>query len=71
MLTGKRLADLKAMYSDASFQGELEEALRASLAKNAAKTVVGRLSPAYNPEPRRRPSAVIRGRTKWPALDLA
>jgi serine/threonine protein kinase len=58
MLTGKRLADLKAMFSDRSFQGELEEALRASLGKNAAKTLAGRLSPAYNPEPRRRPSGV-------------
>jgi serine/threonine protein kinase len=58
MLTGKRLADLKAMFSEMSFQGELEEALRASLGKHAAKTLAGRLSPAYNPEPRRRPSAV-------------
>jgi ligand-binding sensor domain-containing protein len=58
MLTGKRLADLKAMFSETSFQGELEEALRGSLGKNAAKTLAGRLAQAYNPEPRRRPSAV-------------
>jgi hypothetical protein len=58
MLTGKRLADLKAMFSEASFQGELEEALRASLGKDGAKALAGRLSAAYNPEPRRRPSTV-------------
>src|SRR4029077_13783616 len=58
MLTGKRLADLKAMFSEASFQGELEEALRAGVGKDGAKTLAARLSAAYNPEPRRRPSAV-------------
>jgi hypothetical protein len=46
------------MYSEVSFQSELEEVLRASLGRDAAKTLAARLSAAYNPEPRRRPSAV-------------
>jgi eukaryotic-like serine/threonine-protein kinase len=58
MLTGKRLADLKAMFSEASFQCELEDLLRANMGKDAAKTLAGHLSAVYNPEPRRRPSAV-------------
>ena len=58
MLTGKRLADLRVMFSDPSFLGELEKALRASLGVDAAKSAAERLSPAYNPEPRRRPAAV-------------
>jgi ligand-binding sensor domain-containing protein len=58
MLTGKRLADLKAMFSETSFQSELEEALQTNMARDAAKTLAERLSAAYNPEPRRRPSAV-------------
>jgi serine/threonine protein kinase len=58
MLTGKRLADLNAMFSESSFQGELEKALRPCAGKDAAKTLADRLSVAYNPEPGRRPSAV-------------
>jgi ligand-binding sensor domain-containing protein len=58
MLTGKRLADLNAMFSDPSFQGELESALRASVGADAAKTLTKCLCLAYDPEPRRRPGAV-------------
>jgi ligand-binding sensor domain-containing protein len=58
MLTGKRLADLNAMFSDRSFRDELEEALSARLGHDAAKTLAQLLSPAYNPEPRRRPAPV-------------
>jgi serine/threonine protein kinase len=58
MLTGKRLAELNVMFSDSSFQSELENALRTSLDQDAAKSVADRLAPAYNPEPRRRPAAV-------------
>jgi ligand-binding sensor domain-containing protein len=58
MLTGKRLADLNAMFSEASFRGELEKALRSCASKNAAKTLTDRLSVAFNPEPGRRPAAV-------------
>jgi serine/threonine protein kinase len=57
MLTGKRLADL-AMFSDRSFRRELEDALSARLCGDAAKTLAQLLSPAYNPEPRRRPAPV-------------
>jgi hypothetical protein len=58
MLTGKRLADMKAMFSDPSFPSELEKALRAVLGRDAAKTLADRLAPAYDPEPRRRPGVV-------------
>ena len=37
MLTGKRLAELKTMFSDPSFQEELEKALAASLDEDAAQ----------------------------------
>ncbi len=58
MLTGKRLADLNAMFSDPSFQDELEEALQPALSEDAAKIVAHRLSPAFDPDPRRRPTPV-------------
>jgi ligand-binding sensor domain-containing protein len=58
MLTGKRLSDLSAIFFDPSFQGELENALQARLGVGAAKIVAAGLSAAYDPEPRRRPSAV-------------
>jgi len=58
MLTGARLAELNVMFSDPSFQSELEKALRTGLSADAAKSVADRLAPAYNPEPRRRPSAL-------------
>jgi serine/threonine protein kinase len=58
MLTGKRLADMNAMFSDPSFPGELEKTLRAVLGRDAAKTLADRLAPAYDPEPRRRPPVV-------------
>jgi ligand-binding sensor domain-containing protein len=57
MLTGKRLADLNTMYSDASFLGELENALRSSLGDvPGCRTLAERLAPAYCPEPRLRPA---------------
>jgi hypothetical protein len=55
MLTGSRLSDLNAMFSEASFRDELERALRAKIGKENAKILVERLSPAFNPEPGRRP----------------
>ena len=58
MLTGKRLADLSAMFSDPAFAGELEKALRACLDERRAKQVADMLAPAYDLEPRRRPAAV-------------
>ena len=58
MLTGKRLGDLNAMFSDKSFQDGLEATLRARLGAGVAKRLADCLSPAYNPEPRRRPAAV-------------
>src|SRR5262249_24054149 len=82
MLTGKRLADLKAMFSEPSFGGELEKALRSSLSLNAAKAVADRLAPAFNPEPRARPAGVKTwagagagegrggGGGRWPGLGI-
>ena len=59
MLAGKRLADLNAMFSDPSFTAELEKVLRDRLGDERAGSVAGRLAPAYDPEPRRRPAAVL------------
>jgi hypothetical protein len=58
MLTGKRLADLKAMFSDAAFAQELQKALSAKLESDQAAILAGRLLPAYNPEPKLRPGSV-------------
>jgi ligand-binding sensor domain-containing protein len=58
MLTGKRLADLNAMFSDASFAAELEKVLRPGLGEDRAKRVAACLASAYDQEPRRRPAAV-------------
>ncbi len=58
ILTGKRLAALNAMYSDPSFQAELENVLRSRLDPEAARHLADLLAPAYNPQPRTRPSEV-------------
>jgi serine/threonine protein kinase len=58
MLTGKRLADLRSTFSDATFGEELAEALRGALGGNGAKLLAERLAPAYDSEPRRRPEDV-------------
>jgi ligand-binding sensor domain-containing protein len=58
ILTGKRLSALNAMHSDASFQAELENVLRARLDPDAAKHLAALLAAAYNPQPRDRPSKV-------------
>jgi len=51
MVSGKRLSDLKATFSDSSFLGELEKALKKI-------ELAARLMQAFDPEPRRRPSDV-------------
>jgi serine/threonine-protein kinase len=58
MLTGKRLSDLKAMFSDASFADELNEALGARLTAEAAAGIGSVLLAAFDPDPRRRPADV-------------
>ncbi len=50
MLTGKRLTDLNTMYSDDAFRRELEKAVGPELA--------GRLGPAFDPHPQRRPQEI-------------
>ena len=50
MVSGKRLSDLNATFSDPSFLGELEKALNFGSAAC--------LAPAFDPEPRHRPSDV-------------
>jgi serine/threonine protein kinase len=52
MVTGKRLADLRCMFSDADFASELEKTLRGST------SLAECLLPAFDPDPRRRPSEV-------------
>jgi ligand-binding sensor domain-containing protein len=51
MVSGKRLSDLNATFSDPSFLGELEKALK-------KLGLAARLGEAFDPEPRRRPSDV-------------
>jgi hypothetical protein len=58
MLTGNRLADLSAMFSDPSFRSELEGTLRTCLGPESARILANHLSLAYHPEPRRRPASV-------------
>jgi hypothetical protein len=58
MLTGKRLSDLDAMFSEPSFGRDLEKTLRSALSKEMAKDLAARLAPAYDPEPHRRPTDV-------------
>jgi serine/threonine-protein kinase len=58
ILTGKRLAALNAMFSDPTFQPELENVLRTRLDPDAAGHLAALLTPAFNPQPRDRPSEV-------------
>jgi hypothetical protein len=58
MLTGKRLANLRAVYCETAFQDELAVVLRARLNVDAATRVGELLAPAYDPDPRRRPAEV-------------
>ena len=58
ILTGKRLAALNAMFSDPSFQPELENVLGTRLDPDAARHLANLLAPAFNPQPRNRPSEV-------------
>src|SRR5262249_35601248 len=58
-LSGKRLYDLGAMYSSASFARELADALRKSLSESSARTVAGQLRPCFDPDPNGRPTDVL------------
>jgi protein kinase-like protein len=58
MLTGKRLVDLGAMFSEAAFPAELQRALSIAVEPEKAGTLAARLGLAFDPEPRRRPAAV-------------
>jgi streptogramin lyase len=51
LVSGKRLADLRAAFSDAPFSDEVSTALGNELAGSL-------LAPAFDPDPRRRPAAV-------------
>ena len=51
LLGGKRLADLRASFSDASFVDELAEIL-------GNERAAALLAPAFDPDPRRRPASV-------------
>jgi len=59
ILTGKRLAALNAMPSDASFEPELEHALEARLLLESARVLANLLARSYNSDPRRRPADVV------------
>jgi ligand-binding sensor domain-containing protein len=56
MLSGKRLGDLSRMFSDKSFIEEIAEVMKPGLPSGIA--LAERLSTAFDPEPRRRPSDV-------------
>jgi serine/threonine protein kinase len=58
MLTGKRLSDLKWMFFDAEFRGELRQVLAEALPGIGANDLAERLAPAFDPEPRRRPTSL-------------
>jgi serine/threonine protein kinase len=58
ILTGKRLAALNAMFSDPTFQPELENVIQTRLDPEIAKHLAALLTPAFNPQPRNRPSEV-------------
>jgi ligand-binding sensor domain-containing protein/predicted Ser/Thr protein kinase len=51
ILTGKRLSALNAMFSDSSFQSDLENLLR-------SRDLAALLTPAFDPQPRNRPPEV-------------
>ncbi len=55
MLSGKRLSDLSAVFSEPGFVKDLEKALHASLPKESAAKVAQQLAPAFDPEPQKRP----------------
>jgi hypothetical protein len=57
MVTGKRLADLTAMFSDDQFADELTRTLIPVVGSGAA-LLACRLARAYDPDPRRRPADV-------------
>jgi ligand-binding sensor domain-containing protein len=59
MLTGKRLSDLKAMFSDRSFSDELNGVLGARLNVQTAAGAGSVLIAAFNPDPRGRPADVL------------
>lgn len=52
ILTGKRLSSLNAMYSEPQFHSELEKVLESA-------QLAALLAPAYDPQPRNRPSDVL------------
>ncbi len=58
ILTGKRLSALNAMFSDPSFQSELQNVLQARVAPEVARHLAALLTPAFDPQPRNRPSEV-------------
>jgi hypothetical protein len=55
MLTGNRLSDLKAMFSDEEFVPELTHGLRSAAGADTAQMLAGCLAPAFHPEPKSRP----------------
>ena len=58
IITGKRLAALNAMFSDPSFEVELQNVIQTRLDPDAAKHLAALLTPAFNPQPRDRPPEV-------------
>jgi len=58
ILTGKRLAALNAIFSDPSFESELQTVLQTRLDPETAKHLAALLTPAFNPQPRDRPPEV-------------
>ena len=58
MVTGKRLSALNAMYSDPQFQSDLQKVFESRLDSETAAKLADLLAPAYNPQPRNRPTDV-------------
>lgn len=58
LLTGKRLADLRILFSDDTFHDELERVVECAVGPDVAKAIVSELAKAYDPRPQGRPSDV-------------
>ena len=68
MLTGKRLSDIRAMFSDPTFRHEIEKLLNDNFKSNQVPHLAELLISGLNPEPRRRPSDVNQWTQKIAAI---
>jgi hypothetical protein len=58
LLTGKKPAALKTTFFDDEFCDELEAELAQRISPEVSRKIAQCLTPAFDPEPRKRPAAV-------------